>query len=98
MVLSSTPTNVSLVSLDFLGHHIDRHGITPLPEKVQAIREFPQPQCQRQLRRFIGLVNFYHRFLPHAAELMQPLHSCSPSTHCSLAKTNLNLSSGLTPQ
>ena len=61
--------------LDFLGHHIDRHGITPLPEKVQAVREFPQPQHQRQLRRFIGLVNFYHRFLPHAAELMQPLHS-----------------------
>ena len=34
--------------LDFLGHHIDRHGITPLPEKVQAIHGFPQPR-QRQL-------------------------------------------------
>ena len=45
---------------DFLGHHIDQHGITPLPEKVQAIRDFPQPQSQRQLRQFIGLVNFYH--------------------------------------
>jgi hypothetical protein len=61
--------------LDFLGHHIDCHGITPLPEKVQAVRDFPQPQSQRQLRRFIGLVNFYHQFLPHCAELMQPLHS-----------------------
>ena len=62
-------------SLNFLGHHIDRHGISPLPEKVKAVNEFPQPQTQRQLRRFIGLVNFYHRFLPHGAELMQPLHS-----------------------
>ena len=61
--------------LDFLGHHIDQHGITPLPEKVQAIRDFPQPQSQRQLRQFIGLVNFYHRFLPHCADLMQPLHA-----------------------
>ena len=61
--------------LDFLGHHIDKHGITPLPEKVQAIRDFPQPQSQRQLRQFIGLVNFYHRFLPHCAQLMRPLHS-----------------------
>ena len=61
--------------MDFLGHHIDRHGITPLPEKVQAVRNFAQPQSQRQLRRFIGLVNFYHRFLPHRADLMQPLHS-----------------------
>ena len=61
--------------LDFLGHHIDKHGITPLPEKVQAVRDFPQPQSQRQLRQFIGLVNFYHRFLPHCAQLMQPLHA-----------------------
>ena len=62
-------------SLNFLGYHIDCHGISPVPEKVKAINDFPQPQTQRQLRRFIGLVNFYHRFLPHCAELMQPLHS-----------------------
>ena len=62
-------------SLTFLGHHIDCHGISPVPEKVKAVNDFPQPQTQRQLRRFIGLVNFYHRFLPHCAELMQPLHS-----------------------
>ena len=61
--------------LDFLGHHIDEQGITPLPEKVQAIQDFPQPQSQRHLRQFIGLVNFYHRFLPHCAQLMQPLHA-----------------------
>ena len=42
---------------------------------MQAVRDFPQPQSQRQLRWFIGLVNFYHRFLPHCADLMQPLHS-----------------------
>ena len=74
-------------ALEFLGHHIDRHGITPLPEKVKAIREFPQPQSQRQLRRFIGLVNFYHRFLPHCAELMQPLHSLLSGKHKSQSIT-----------
>ena len=61
--------------LDFLGHHIDQHGITPLSEKVQAVRDFPQPQSQRQLHQIVGLVNFYHRFLPHCADLMQPLHA-----------------------
>ena len=60
MALSSTPICASLVSmnLDFLSHHIDKQGITPLPEKVQAIRDFLQPQFQRQLRQFIELVNF----------------------------------------
>ena len=64
-----------VAELDFLGHHIDRNGITPLPDKVQAVQEFPQPQSQRKLRQFLGLVNFYHRFLPHGAELLQPLHA-----------------------
>ena len=66
--------------LDFLGHHIDKQGITPLPEKVQAIHDFPQPQIQRQLRQFIGLVNFNHRFLPHCADMMQPLHALLTSS------------------
>ena len=70
--------------LDFLGHHINHHGITPLPEKVQAIRDFPQPQSQRQLRQFVRLVNFYHRFLPHCSELMQPLHAMLPEGKCKL--------------
>ena len=60
--------------LDFLGHRVNKNGITPLPEKVEAIRNFPQPQSQRQLCQFIGLVNFYHRFVPRCANLMQPLH------------------------
>ena len=35
--------------LDFLGHHIDRNGITPLQSKVQAVMDIPQPTSQRQL-------------------------------------------------
>ena len=75
IIINSNKCLFGASSLKFLGHHIDRHGISPVPEKVQVIRDFPQPQSQRQLRRFIGLVNFYHRFLPHCAELMLPLHS-----------------------
>ena len=66
--------------LDFLGHHISNKGITPLPSKVDAIREFPLPTTQRSLRQFVGMVNFYHRFLPHCAELMLPLHSLLDSS------------------
>ena len=66
--------------LDFLGHHIDHRGITPLEDKVQAIRNFPQPPSNRKLCEFIGLVNFYHRFLPHCADLMHPLHALLSST------------------
>ena len=77
-----------ITELEFLGHNVNRHGITPLPQKVQTVRDFPLPQSQRQLCRFIGLVNFYHRFLPHCANLMQPLHSLLKGKSVSLTWTD----------
>ena len=46
-------------SLDFLGFQVDQHGICPLEDKVQAIREFSLPPTQHKLRQFFSLVNFY---------------------------------------
>ena len=40
--------------LDFLGHHIDQHGLTPLPKKVQAVRDFPQPQSPSSYASSLG--------------------------------------------
>ena len=62
-------------SLDFLGHHVDSEGICPLDEKVQAIRDFPQPTTQWKLREFLGLVKVYHRFVPNCANILQPLNA-----------------------
>ena len=62
-------------SLDFLGHRVSAAGITPLQSKVEAIQDYPQPTTTGQLRRFLGLVNFYHRFVPHCADILQPLHA-----------------------
>ena len=60
-------------SLDFLGHHISANGIAPLPSKVQAIQDFPPPSTLRKLREFLGLINFYRRFVPRCASILQPL-------------------------
>ena len=46
----------------------------PLPSKVEAVRQFPRPLTVKALQEFLGMVNFYHRFIPRAAQLMQPLH------------------------
>ena len=62
-------------SLEFLGHHISSEGIRPLDSKVDAIRQFPRPSTARQLREFVGLINFYHRFIPHCANVIQPLNA-----------------------
>lgn len=60
-------------SLEFLGHHISAEGTSPLPAKVHAVQEFPRPDSIKQLRRFLGLVNFYRRFVPSCAALLRPL-------------------------
>ena len=61
-------------SLTFLSHHISADGIRPMDAKVQAIQDYPQPQSERTLRKFLGMINYYHRFIPHCAEILAPLH------------------------
>jgi hypothetical protein len=60
-------------SLKFLGHMVDEAGITPLPRHVAAVQDCPPPSDIKQLQRFLGLINFYRRFLPAVARTLQPL-------------------------
>ena len=46
-------------SIEFLEHHTDADGITPLPTKISAIQDFPTPTSIKQLQRFIGMIKFY---------------------------------------
>ncbi|XP_065067489.1 uncharacterized protein LOC135693039 [Rhopilema esculentum] len=59
--------------IDFLGHHVSPQGISPLSTRVKAIKDFPPPTSLKKLREFLGLINFYRRFVPRCAQLIQPL-------------------------
>lgn len=59
--------------VDFLGYRVSKDGIKPLQDKVAAITSYPQPEFNDQLARYIGMLNFYHRFLPHIADILAPL-------------------------
>ncbi|XP_075328775.1 tripartite motif-containing protein 16-like [Odontesthes bonariensis] len=61
-------------TIDFLGHRVTKDGVVPLPSKVEAITTFPRPVTFRAIEEFLGMVNFYHRFLPRAAQTMHPLY------------------------
>lgn len=74
VVINPSKCQFGAASLQFLGHQVDSKGIRPLEEKVQAIRDFSLPTSHRKLREFLGLVRFYHRFLPHAADLLCPVN------------------------
>lgn len=60
--------------LDFLGHRITPKGIHPLPDRVAALRDSPAPCDRTSLQRFLGMMNYYHRFIPAIASTLAPLH------------------------
>ena len=62
-------------SIEFLGHQVSESGSIPLPSKFRAIENFPRPHNVKGLQEFLGMINFYHRFIPHAAALLRPLYS-----------------------
>ena len=49
-------------------------GISPLPSAVDAIVNFVRPEKQKALRRYLGMINYYHRFIPHCADTLTPLN------------------------
>ncbi|XP_032997803.1 uncharacterized protein K02A2.6-like [Lacerta agilis] len=54
-------------SVDFLGFRVDADGLHPTEDKVRAICDAPAPKNKAELQAFLGLLNFYHAFLPHKA-------------------------------
>ena len=60
--------------ITFLGHTVNAFGIKPLAERVDAIVEVPLPETVKALRRYLGMINFYRRFIPGAAKIFQPLN------------------------
>jgi hypothetical protein len=47
----------------YLGYIVDQHGVHVDPAKIQVIRDWPAPTTLIELQSFLGLVNFYHRFV-----------------------------------
>ncbi|XP_054281226.1 uncharacterized protein K02A2.6-like [Macrosteles quadrilineatus] len=58
----------------YLGHTIDENGLQKGSEKVKAIVEAKRPRDVNQLRSFIGLANYYKKFIPILAEKLNPLN------------------------
>lgn len=60
--------------LDFLGHVIDEHGVSPDERKLKAVSEFPRPKTIKELRGYLGLCNFYRKFVIMYSEKASPLY------------------------
>src|SRR5690606_4251770 len=75
LVVNSSKCVFGSSTVDFLGHRVSSNGIAPLPEKIDAIKNFPRPETRSALRRFLGLVNFFRRFIPQCATVLDSLNA-----------------------
>ena len=63
-----------LQSVEYLGHSISEKGLQPTGKKVKAIQSAPAPTDLTQLKSFLGLINYYCKFMPNIADTLSPLY------------------------
>ena len=61
--------------VSFLGHILSAKGISPNPEKVDKVRDWPIPKTSKEVHSFIGLASYYRRFIPNFTKWSKPLNS-----------------------
>ena len=61
-------------SVKYLGHCVDAQGLHILLSKVEAIIRAPDPENLQQLRSFLGLLNYYGKFIPNLVDMVHPLN------------------------
>jgi RNase H-like domain found in reverse transcriptase len=59
--------------IDYLGYWITLRGIQPQPKKVEAIMRLTPPATERQLKRFLGMINYYRDMWQRRSHILAPL-------------------------
>ena len=73
LVLNHGKSSFGQSSVLFPGHIVTQEGIEPNSEKTQAVREFPRRRNVNDIRAFVGLANYYSRFVKNFASIATPL-------------------------
>ena len=68
--------------LECLGHQLDAEGFHPVEAKVKAIQEAPAPTNPSELKSFLGMLNFYGKFMPKLSSTLEPLHQLVRKNVC----------------
>ena len=57
----------------YLGHVINKNGVHPDPKKIEAVKNFPVPKNQKNIKQFLGLAGYYSRFIEGFSNIAKPL-------------------------
>ena len=66
--------------VEYLGFLLTSDGIKPQPKKIEAMTRIKPPTNSKQLKRFLGMVNFYQDIWPRRSHVLAPLAKLSSKT------------------
>ena len=84
--------------VNFLGHIVSTEGVSPDPSKISIVKEWPTPKSVKEVQQFLGLANYYRRFIKNFATIAKPLHQATEkqahfkwTEHCAQAFNQLKI-------
>jgi hypothetical protein len=78
--INAKKSSFGQIETEYLGFWITRNGISPLPKKVEAIINIVAPTTKKQLRRFIGMINYYRDMWIRRSDTLAPLTALTSKT------------------
>ena len=67
-------------SVEYLGYQLTTDGIRPQPKKIEAMERVLSPQNSKQLKRFLGMINFYRDVFKRRSHILTPLNELAATT------------------
>lgn len=80
VVINIAKCEIGVREIQFLGYTVTAEGIKPLAERVDAIAKIPLPATVKDLRRYLGMINFYRRSIPRVEHNLRPLNDLLKGT------------------
>lgn len=62
-------------SVKYLGHIIKKNSVSPLKDNLVSVRDFPIPKTRKNIRQFLGKINFYNKYIPNNSIILDSLHN-----------------------
>ena len=73
MKLNVSKCSFAMTEIKFFGHVLSKKRVRPDKKNVEAVKNMPIPKSVKQVRRFIGMCNFYRKCIPNFALIASPL-------------------------
>lgn len=73
LTLNPPKCNFAAEKISYLGHDVSAKGIQPNDDNLRSIKQFPEPKCLKDVQSFLGLANYYRRFIKDFSLKAAPL-------------------------